>query len=108
MTLTTMDDREIGYAKLHRIKQLIDERIYFIKCENFVRISRSAQTAKWVLNGMQPFCPFELSVITYVPGGLKLQMALEKTFCRYQHNSLWFRYEGEFKDWLDKQNSMSN
>lgn len=106
MTMATDEYREIAPYKLQRIRQLIDERIYFIKCENFIRITRSSSDPKYMLRGMQPHCPFDMVIITSVPGGQKLQMALEKAFSRYQHNSLWFRYEGELKEWLDEQNRM--
>lgn len=105
MTMTQTERDEIAPYKLYRVRQLMREKIYFIKCQGFVRISRSAQPAKWVLNGMQPFCPFELTIIKAVPGGLKLQKELEKTFCRYRHNSLWFRFEGEFRHWLESVNA---
>ncbi len=104
MTMAQIDRDEIAPYKLYRVRQLMREKIFFIKCQDFVRISRSAQPAKWLLNGMQPFCPFELTVIKAVPGGLKLQKELENTFGHYRHNSLWFRYEGEFKDWLESIN----
>ena len=104
MMMAHMECDEIAPYKIRRVNQLMREKIYFIKCEGFVRISRSAQSQKWVLNGMQTFCPFPMTIIKEVPGGLKLQAELEKTFGRYRHNSLWFRYEGELKDWLESIN----
>jgi hypothetical protein len=98
---TELEERKIAPRFIHRVNQLIKERIYFVKCENFVRFSRSASKPEWVLRNLQPHCPFEMTIIRSVHGGLKIQTELEKTFKRYQHNSLWFRYEGELKEWLE-------
>ena len=44
-----------------------------------------------------------MTVIKVIPGGLKMQQELEKTFAGYRHASLWFRYEGSLKQWIDSQ-----
>jgi hypothetical protein len=54
-----------------------------------------------VIKDLQPHCPLEMTIIKEVPGGLKLQTELEKTFKQYHHNSLWYRYEGDLKAWLE-------
>jgi hypothetical protein len=101
MISTDLDDEKIAPRYIRRIHQLIKEKIYFVKCGDFVRFSRSSTTAHWLLKDLQPHCPLEMTIIKEVPGGLKLQSELEKTFKHYHHNSLWFRYEGELKEWLE-------
>jgi len=103
MTDSTLNDLEIAPRHITRINQLAKERIYFVKCVNFVRFSRSSSSSEWLLRSSQPHCPFEMEIIKSIPGGVKLQSELEKTFKRYHHKSLWFRYEGELKLWIDKQ-----
>jgi hypothetical protein len=101
MTLAAVEDWEVAPARIRRVNQIMKERIYFIKCENFVRFTRSAMSEPWLMQNLQPHCPFDMIVIKIVPGGLKLQTELSKTFARYRHNSLWFRYEGDLKAWLE-------
>ena len=104
MMTTQPAPEEISHHKLWRMSQLMKEKIFFIKCESFVRVCRSSYASKWVLSGMQTHCPFEMVVIKEIPGGIKLQQEIENTFSGYRHNGLWFRYEGELKRWLDSSN----
>jgi len=101
MSASTAEPWEVAPCKIRRIDQLIKERIYFVRCGDFVRFSRSSTRADWLLKDLQAHCPLEMTVIKDVPGGLKLQSELEKTFERYHHNGLWYRYEGDLKAWLE-------
>lgn len=105
MTMQETHTHEISPRFIHRVNRMMKERVFFIKCGEFVRISRSASSPKWVLSGMQPFCPYEMTIIKEFPGGHKLQRELEKVFAGYRHNSLWFRYEGSLKTWLESVNA---
>ena len=103
MSLAEFSRDEIPPHKLWRINKMMKEKVFFIKCGEFVRITRSSSSPKWVMAGMQPYCPYEMTVIKVIPGGLKMQQELEKTFAGYRHASLWFRYEGSLKQWIDSQ-----
>jgi hypothetical protein len=94
------EEDDICDAKKRRLRQLVNEKILFVKCENFVRLCRSSST-KWFLKDLQSNCPFELTIIKEIPGGIKLLGEIEKSFEHYRHQGQWFRYEGALKNWIE-------
>ena len=94
------EEDDICDAKKRHLMHLMNEKILFVKCENFVRLCRSSN-GKWFLKDFQSYSPFELKVIKEIPGGIKLLAEIEKSFERYRHQGQWFRYEGAFKNWIE-------
>lgn len=94
------EERHITPAKQRRIRQLMLERILFIKCEGFVRICRSHRP-KWFLKDLQSHSPFELTIVKEISGGAKVVREIEELFASYRHHGQWFIYKDSLKSWIE-------
>lgn len=74
--------------------------VYFIKCENFVKIGYATDANKRLLS-MRTGNPFKLELLKTIDGDFSLEKNLHWRFSEYHHQFEWFKYEGKLKDWLE-------
>jgi len=87
-------------------KKLKIEYVFFIKCENYIKIARSVHP-RWMLRDMEYSNPFGLSILSQICGNHHIERELKRKFSGYRHKGSWYRYEGKLKEFIEEKNDAS-
>lgn len=74
--------------------------VYFIRCEDFIKIGTTRDSASRRMAEFTTGSPFDYSVVAEVCGDQRLEKKLHKIFSDYRHRREWFRIEGELQNFL--------
>lgn len=89
-----------SYYKIRPFAQKYSSVVYFIKCENFIKIGYATDANKRLLS-MRTGNPFKMELLKTVAGDSGVEKKYHWQFNEYHHQFEWFRYEGRLKEWLE-------
>ena len=70
------------------------EYVYFLGAGPFVKIGKATGHPAARIADLRTGCPFPITLIASITGGLKEEFALHKRFAEYRAHGEWFRHEG--------------
>lgn len=76
------------------------EQVYFISCEQFIKIGFSGSARKRMAD-LQASTPFELRLIGLIPGGEFVEGRLHNIFDDHRHRGEWFRSSPALLAYID-------
>ena len=78
-----------------------DSYVYFIqdKMSNMIKIGKANDVEKR-LKQLQTSCPYELELLSYIPGDESLEKDIHKKFSEYRHRGEWFMPKKEIFDYI--------
>lgn len=71
------------------------EFVYFLSAGPFIKIGKSTGRPDARIRELQTGCPYPLTLIAHIVGGLREEFALHKRFAQYRTHGEWFKHEGE-------------
>lgn len=74
------------------------EFVYFLAAGPFVKIGKSTGSPAARIKDLQTGCPYRISLLAHVVGGISEEFSLHKRFAAYRAHGEWFRHEGELKE----------
>lgn len=77
-------------AKRMKMSHNHGEHLYFIKCNDFVKIGRT-DNVKTRVKQIQANCPYEISVIKILKGQGHREKEYHKLYDKYHHRGEWFK-----------------
>ena len=75
--------------------------VYFIQAGEFVKIGFSVNPESRI-DELKTGCPFELKLLTTVPGGKKMEKELHQIFAAHRQHGEWFTFHQDIKDYIAK------
>jgi hypothetical protein len=72
--------------------------VYFVRCGEFVKIGYTTAQPQTRVEAFD--APYDVTLLASVPGGLRLERSLRRTFKDLHHRREWFRYEGGLKEFV--------
>lgn len=73
--------------------------VYFVEGNGFVKIG-ATNSISTRLHDLQVGCPFELKLVTTLPGGEKVERQLHDMFAKHRKRGEWFEFHQEIKDYI--------
>lgn len=67
-----------------------DEIVYFLKAGEFIKIGKATKDASCRVASFQTGCPYPITVLAEIPGGLGLESRLHKRFKADHFRGEWF------------------
>lgn len=74
------------------------ECVYFLGAGPFVKIGKATGHPASRIADLRTGCPFPITLLASVAGGLTEEFALHKRFATYRTHGEWFRHEGELAE----------
>lgn len=95
-------------GRLEAIDRIMLGTVYFFVCdERFVKIGWSTDVPAR-FQKVQSTNPFPLEIALTLPGGVAEEFAFHVRFAAYRHQLEWFRYEGELREFVEKERVNAN
>jgi len=79
----------------------IPDRVYFMKCEHFVKIGTSAEP-ELRRRGMRCGNPFKIEIIAVIHGGTAKEKEIHAAFKHNHHFGEWFFLKDDLIDYISK------
>jgi hypothetical protein len=76
------------------------ECVYFLRAGPFVKIGKTTGHPSFRVNDLRTGCPFRITIIAHICGGLKEEAELHRRFKTYRAHGEWFREEGELASFV--------
>jgi hypothetical protein len=73
--------------------------IYFIRCHDYVKIGKATSVEDRFVT-LQIGCPYELTLLGAIPGGLREERNYHAIFCESRYRGEWFRITPEVVEGL--------
>lgn len=67
-----------------------DEIVYFLKAGDFIKIGKATGGADSRVSSLQTGCPFPITVLATIPGGLAREARLHRLFSSLRSHGEWF------------------
>lgn len=77
------------------------EVVYFLRAGDFIKIGKATGSPRSRVATLQTGCPYKISVISYMYGGLIEEQALHKRFSAIRAHGEWFRAEKELIEFIE-------
>lgn len=77
------------------------EIVYFLRAGDFIKIGKATGSPKSRIATLQTGCPFQISVLAYMPGGLAEESALHQRFAALRTHGEWFRASPDLLSFID-------
>lgn len=78
------------------------EYVYFIEAGPFLKIGKATGHPSARLPALRTGCPYPMTLLASMPGGLKEEMALHKRFKALHSHGEWFRHEGPLRAFVEQ------
>lgn len=74
--------------------------VYFLRAGPFIKIGKATGSPTTRVRELQTGCPYPITIIASVCGGLKEEFELHRRFGSYRAHGEWFRDEGELAEYV--------
>mgnify|MGYP001585986666 CR=1 FL=1 len=75
--------------------------VYFLKAGRFIKIGKTTGSPSARISQLQTGCPFHITLIAYIRGGIKEESQLHKRFKKYKTHGEWFFLDGELSEFIE-------
>jgi hypothetical protein len=76
--------------------------VYFIQCDDYVKIGFTYKEVKERLKAMQIGNPHKLKIVHQLLGNQQSEQRLHTLFKEYHHRGEWFKIEGNLEFFIEK------
>ncbi len=102
--LSPCDRPVIGGIKIEdRLDRITrkDEVVYFLRAGDFIKIGKATGSPKARIASMRTGCPFPITVLAYMPGGIKEEFSLHNRFSSIRAHGEWFHADAELVEFIE-------
>ena len=80
-------------------------KIYFIRCNEYVKIGTCSSDLSLRYSELQVGCPYEFEFEGFLSGGQELEQKIHKELKKFKHRGEWYRIEKDkVKEVIRKEN----